>query len=286
MKLNLNELMRKATSPKAYSAYAVIGVIATTVITAICTRKQCKIEAEKKAQTDISKKQFNEMTREEVIEEIKQTAKTYAPAIASAAATIYCIKKADAKWIDYNKLINAGYISARDKMARYRMLAPAAVGAEVLQGFGDRKDSEGVEWFCIKDAYPYLDSDGCEKLYDIYFQSTRADVYDAFYHINRNFQLRGSASVREFFAFLGIVDQFPDEIGDRFGWSADEMVDGGLVPWIDFEQWHLTTEDNIHINMIGYTWEPWFSPEGDDFSYGYELCGSSIKNTGISPIEF
>ena len=50
MKLNLNELMHKATSPKAYSTYAVIGVIATTVITAICTRKQCKIEAEKKAQ--------------------------------------------------------------------------------------------------------------------------------------------------------------------------------------------------------------------------------------------
>ena len=105
----LNYISEKLTSPSAYSAYAVIGVVATVAFTIISTRKECKKEFEKNSQGDILEK---ELTREEAIQEVKETLINYAPAIASAATTIFCIRKSNQKWMDYNGLINASFIAA------------------------------------------------------------------------------------------------------------------------------------------------------------------------------
>ena len=281
MNLNLNDIYKRATTPSAFSTYAVIGVIATTVLAIVCTRKQCQIEAEKKAQTE-------EMTREEVIEEVKQTAKTYAPMVVSAAATIFCIKHANAKWINYNSLINANYIAARDKMARYRMLAPAAVGAEVLQGFENRpKKSEKVEWFCLKDCLVYYDEDGQPRCHDVYFQSTWADVIWAELNLNRNFVYNSSASIREFFAFLGILDQCPQEYDDDcFGWDVGTLLEDEEALWIDFE--HLTVTDpstKEDIHMIAPVFEPSSSDDGRRFAHGYSPIGSYAERFESGPLE-
>lgn len=275
--MKLTDICKKATTPQAFSTYAAIGVIATTILTVICTRKQCKIESEKNFQTDISENKSEELTREEVIEEIKETAKVYVPAIASAVATIFCIKHSNSKWIDYNGFINASYITACDKTARYRALAPAAVGAELIQGLHGRKADEGQEWFCIKD-FPNHE--------DIYFQSTTADVIYAEYHLNRNFQLRGSASVREFFAFLGILDMFPEEYEDYLGWDVGTMLEDGIEPWIDFEHNHVTDPSTGQIiNTIYYTWEPQFSAEREPLAYGYMPIGSDVTSCSFGPTE-
>ena len=286
MNLNLNDIYKRATTPSAFSTYAVIGVVATTVLAIVCTRKQCQIEAEKKAQTDISENQFEDLTREEVIEEVKQTAKTYAPVIVSALATAFCIKHADAKWIDYNSLINTNYLAARDKMARYRMLAPAAVGAEVLQGFGNRKPTEGVEWFCIKDCVPYYDEDGRTRYHDLYFQSTELDIMYAEYHLNRNFQKRGSASFKEFCAFLGIIDQCPEEFDDYFGWDVGTLMEEYDTAWIDFEHWHTTDPSTGQIiNMIAPVCEASYSIDGTQLAYGYLPTGSYVTHFNSGPLE-
>lgn len=273
MKLNLTDILQKANSPKAYSTYAVIGVLATTALAIICTRKR----DEEKTQTDISENQNEEMTREEAIEEIKEIVKDYAPVIASAAVTIFCIKKAESKWIAYNGLINAGYIATRDKLARYRLLAPAAAGAEIIKGFGDRgAPEEGVEWFCL-----YGFDDGP----NVYFQSTKADVIEAEYSLNRNFVLRGSASAREFYAFLGILDQFPEEYGDYVGWLGDDMAEGGLDPWIDFEHGHVDTEDGIRIYTVGYLWGPESTDDMRVLAWGYQPTGTKVNKFNCGPTE-
>lgn len=278
--------LRVLTSPKAFSTYATIGVLATTVLAIVMTRKDCKNRFEKNPRGTIFEKEFN---KEEVIGEIKESAKTYAPVMISAAATIFCIHKADQKWMDYNGLINASYVAARDKMARYRALAAPAVGAEVIKGLNGRKSEPGVEWFCIKDCP--VNSLGVSDSYfrdhspddinvavkcvgdtkDIYFQSTKADVIEAEYHLNRNFALRGSASMREFFAFLGILDQFPEGFEDYLGWDVGIMIeDWGIEPWIDFEHWHTVDESTGEvINVIAYTWEPCFTETRDSLAWGY-----------------
>ena len=107
---------------------------------------------------------------------------------------------------------------------------------------------------------------------NFYFQSTKLDVQEAKYHLNRNFIIRDMASLREFFAFLGILDQFPQELDDSYGWEVYSMYDGGLKPWIDFEDDQVVDPSTgIPINCIRFTWEPWFSPDGSPMSYGYEF---------------
>ena len=107
---------------------------------------------------------------------------------------------------------------------------------------------------------------------DIYFQSTMADVIEAQYHLNRNFALRGSASLREYFAFLGILDQFPEGFGDALGWDVGIMVeDWGIEPWIDVEHWTVkepSTDEVVH--MIGLTWEPGFTEDMSALAWGYD----------------
>jgi len=266
--------LKKLDSPKAYSMYAAIGVLVTTGFAIACTRKQVEYESEKIPE-DANLE--NKMTRKEIV---KNTIRNYAPVIASAATTIYCIHKSNQKWIAYNSMINSAFISARDKMARYRALAAPAVAAEVVQGLDHKKSEPGVEWFCIKDIPDHG---------DIYFQSTAADVIEAEYHLNRNFALRGSASVREFFAFLGIIDMFPEEFGDAYGYDVGIMMeDWGIEPWIDFEHWNITDESTGEkINVVQFTWEPQFSSDGEAFAWGYGYgCGEPYKKfSGIGPTE-
>lgn len=308
------DISKMASSPMAFSAYAVVGVIATTVLTIVATRQQCKIESEKNPQQDILEK---EPTREEVIEEVKETLKVYAPVIASAAATIFCIRKSNQKWMAYNSMINASYLAARDKMARYRAIAAPAVGAEVIQGLHAQNEAtkENCEWFCIKDCpldpadqpVYYFDRGSWTTNYkmdrrhkrtkDIYFQSTMADVMEAQYHLNRNFALRGSASLREYFAFLGILDQFPEGFGDALGWEVGIMVeDWGIEPWIDINHWTVkepSTGETVH--MISLEWEPGFTEDGSALAWGYDpddygglsglTCAMSGKSFTMSPQE-
>lgn len=268
------DIFKKFDTPKAYSAYAAIGVLITTGLAISCTRKQCEYESEKIPE-EINLE--NKSMRKDII---KDTLMNYAPVALSAATTVWCIHKSNQKWIAYNTLINNAFISARDKMARYRMLAAPAVAAEVAQGLNHEKSEPGVEWFCVKDIPDHG---------DIYFQSTAADVIEAEYHLNRNFTLRGSASVREFFAFLGIVDMFPEEFGDAYGYDVSIMMEEwGIEPWIDFEHWHTTDESTGEkINVIQFTWEPQFDVEGEPLAWGYGCgCGLPYKKfSGIGPTE-
>lgn len=274
IKVALNNLSRKLNTPTTYSSCAVVGVLATAVLAIVATRKHCQ-----KANEEISQEEFlaKEPTTEERIESVKETLKIYAPTIIFAAATIFCIKKADKKWLVFNNLINASYLAARERAAHYRLLAPAAVAAELAQGFQNKPSAEeGIAWFCLKDFPIGFDGEydefGKPKFVfkDIWFQSTSEDVLDAMYHLNRNFTIRTTASTREFFAFLGILDMHPEIWGDALGWDGAMFWDDGLMPWIDFERWHYIEPSTQEvINMIAFTWDPWISPNGEPFAYGY-----------------
>ena len=109
-----------------------------------------------------------------------------------------------------------------------------------------------------------------------------ADVMEAQYHLNRNFALRGSASLREYFAFLGILDQFPEGFGDALGWEAGIMIeDWGVEPWIDINHWTVkepSTGETVH--MISLEYDP------DDYGgLGGLTCAMSGKSFAMSPRE-
>lgn len=297
-KINLSkfdDISRRLNSPTAYSTYAIIGVLATTALAVIVTRQDCKKKFGKNSSIDILEKQI---TKEEVVEEIKGTAKVYAPVLISAAATIFCIKKSDQKWIEYNGLINSSYLAAKSQAARYRALAAPAVGAEIAKNFCGQPPEDGVRWFCIEDPrcwklfYEIEDPENPEKdpnlyheLPKIYFQSTGEDVSDAKYWINRSMALRGSASVREFFCYLGILDQFPEEYEDRLGWDVNELAKQGYDYWIDFDKGDpvFDPSTSIWITPIYYLTDPGYSPDGMQLAGNYGSPGCIYESNFGGP---
>lgn len=261
----ISDLIDSATSPTAYSIYAGLGVIATTGLAIWATKKFCdnyyeKVLDKKPFETDPPKPR------------IKETAKTFAPVFLLGAATLYCIYKSNSGWIEYNGIVDSAYTLAAMREAHYQKLVGAAVGVEVIQGLGKRKAEEGLDWYCVKAVGNFP---------DIYFQAKEADIYNAELQLNRNFQLRGTSSVGEWFAFLPIKDS--DLIAaysnyekekDILGWDSDEMLDAGLVPWIDFDYSHVeATETSPWIGVINlsYYCRPHFSEDGSFLASNYRL---------------
>ena len=62
------------------------------------------------------------------------------------------------------------------------------------------------------------------------------EIMDAEYHLNRNFAIRGYASLNEFYEFLGLPQT---EYGEAVGWS---LSDG--YSWIDFEHRLVSGQDD------------------------------------------
>lgn len=83
--------------------------------------------------------------------------------------------------------------------------------------------------------------------------ATEYDILYAKYHLNRNFALRGIASVNEFLAFL---DTMPyNRSADSWGWNADYFIDCGMIPWIDI-YYVDATRAGVPCNDIVYTTKP------------------------------
>lgn len=265
MNNKLGCIITKLTSPKAYSTYAAIGVGVTVVLAILNTRKQCQIENEKKAQGSNSEEQ---MTREEVKEEVKTAIKNYAPTMISAIGTVYCINKAESKWIDYNGMLSAGIFATQNKLDKLRATVPGLAASEIIRSFSHQKADEGKQWFCIK---------GFDTEPDIFFQSTIADVIYAEYCLNRFFLNNGSASVFTFFEFLDILDKCPAKYS-YLGWDYDYFAseyDSPQFIWLDFVHSHaIDLESGEDITEISYRWNPIYNPSDEPYSdpWNYIPC--------------
>lgn len=274
MKGKLGLIFDKVTSPQAYSMYAAIGVGVTVVLAILNTRKQCQIEYEKKSQEGYLEK---EITREDVKEEVKQVAKTYAPTVASAIATIACINKAENKFLDCLAdaevaagLCNSAYLASQKRLAQLKSVVPGALMVKAHDYIREKPDAKDLKWFCIQAIGDFP---------DLYFQATESDMWRAQLKLNRNYHIRGSASLREFLAFLEVLDQFDsqikeklDEDGDEFGWDIDVLFElcPEVTPWIDF---NFKQDENGIIYVIPDDWlnPPMYHPDRSPFAYGYQL---------------
>ena len=62
------------------------------------------------------------------------------------------------------------------------------------------------------------------------------------YNLNRNYILRGCASLNEFYEFLGLE---PKDYGDVLGWTVYEEIF-----WIDFNHRKAIIEDDLECYII------------------------------------
>lgn len=112
-----------------------------------------------------------------------------------------------------------------------------------------------------------------------FFWSNDVDVKNAEYHLNRNLQLRGDATVHEFLEFLGIKDipKQVEKLSDSLGWCANVLIEDGITPWIDFEHVENETEDGTKYISIIYVWDPvLFDYDNCKWTYAHSKNGKII----------
>lgn len=83
-----------------------------------------------------------------------------------------------------------------------------------------------------------------EENSDQFFWSTMEDVQQAEYHFNRNFVLRGEASLNELLDFLGAK---PCEFGDVLGWDQYEGEITYGYKWVDFYHEWVEEKELDHV---------------------------------------
>lgn len=229
------------------------GVFITALSTAKATIKAIEIinelECEKK----------DKLTKKEIV---LSTAHVYIPAILFGVSTIGCIfslnmvnRQQQISLISAYSLINNSFKDYKEKLKEL-------YGEETHQKIIDEIYMDKIEK--TEEIYLYGEclSCVCESLYtddneikifmDAYsgrfFESTMERVLSAEYHLNRNYILRGDASLNEFYSFLGLATE---DYGDVEGWTqSDEIY------WIDFNHRKLISREGTEFYTIEMIFKP------------------------------
>lgn len=220
------------------------GVIATCIFVGIETPKalQALEEEEKKKGEALTKK-----------ETAIVAAKEYLPAIVMGAGTIGCIFGIRVLDRKQQTSMIAAYGLLSKNFKQYKDAAVRVYGEEGEQKIRD-------EIILQNSNYHHI---GCDELDEkavwvdeISGESVEAfekEIIDAEYHFNRNFVMRGYASLNEFYDFLGLPQT---EYGDSVGWSC---TDGYC--WVDFE--HRIVSNGDDGGDYVYSITPIFEPSAD-----------------------
>lgn len=219
------------------------GVVATAVTAVQATPKAMKLIEEKKVEKG------GELTKWEVTQ---VAAPAYIPSLVIGVGTVTCIfaaqvlnKRTQARLTSAYALLNSSY-------KQYRKKAIDIYGEDA-----DQKINEEI----AKDQYEEEDiqlEDPEKKLfYDLfskqYFESTEANVLEAQYLLNRSLSIRGYASAKEYYDFLGIPSV---DCGEELGWSTGMNSEYYWQEWVDFPQQHTIMEDNLECTIIYMAQEP------------------------------
>lgn len=250
----------KSSSPTILTYFSVAGVVGTTVLAVKATPKALEIiNDERLERADNDEKFIYGSTPLPIKDVIRLTWKCYIPTALVGLSTIACIFGANV----LNKRNQASLVSAyallNQSYQRYRNAAKTVYGEDA----DSKIKAQMAKDTYISDEWGYsvysseLDSES-EKIlcYDLfsqrYFTSTMAAVLNAQYHINRNLNLHGYASINEFYDFLGI-----DKIdhGDDIGWSYNQCVEEGIL-WLDFDNRHTVMDDGLECCVISALWNP------------------------------
>lgn len=231
---------------------SIIGIVGTSVLAAKAATKASKMISE------TGKEAERELTS---AEKIKIAIPVFMPPLAMGVATIGCViggqllnHSQQASMISAYSLLDQAY-------KKYR--------GEVCSTYGEEADRDIMKAIAAKDAEQvYLsapsiggdcvvsiadDNEPTLLFYDIFsqrfFKTTRTQVFDAIYHLNRNYILRGDACVNEFYDFLGIQ---PITNGNELGWAP---VDEGMY-WIDMDVRQKQLADGTDYYAISMLFNP------------------------------
>lgn len=237
------DLYLKRNSSTILTFLGGIGVGVTAVLVAQETPKAIQMleMAKEKKGSDLT-----------ILEKTVVAVPCYAPAIATGTATIVCIFSANILNKKRQGQISSAYALLDRYHKEYRNTLIRLKGEEVDQEIRTEMARKHCDFHQIGLDVP----DGKVIFYDEISEETiecyEREIMDAEYHLNRNFVMRGYASLNEFYEFLGLPQT---DYGEEMGWS---MSDGYC--WIDFQHRQINQDDG---GTPIYVIDMMFPPESD-----------------------
>ena len=237
-----SKLYLKHHSSTILTCLGAVGVVATAITAATATPKATKIlqKAKEEKGEDLTK-----------LEALVAASPAYIPSVAIGASTIACIFGANVLNKRQQAAITSAYALVDSSYKKYRAKLQELYGEEA-----DTKIREAIVTEECKDIDVWapgcgsIDRNGERRVFEFngrYFESTMESVINAEYHFNRNFSLRGEASLNEFYEFLGLS---PKEEGSVLGWSCTQLIEDYETTWIDFDHHPITLEGGVECFII------------------------------------
>lgn len=245
-------LFIKKNAGTILSVMGSIGVVATAITAARAAPKAIKLldDAREEKGSKLSKMEIAQIGF-----------KTYLPVGLVSAATITCIMSANVLSRNKQANITSAYALLDQSYKDYRR--------KVIEMYGEETDHKIIEAIAVDRAKEvrisasYMcdnmdlsldDSSGKPVLwYEEYskrfFEATLEQILSAEYHLNRNYILRGCATINEMYDFFGLD---PVEWGDDLGW---EPMDEGEF-WIEFNHFKAKLDDGTEFYILDLPFAP------------------------------
>lgn len=252
--------INKGTTAAILSVVGAVGVVVTSVMAVKATPKAMEILEEAK------KEKGEELT---VVEKVKVAGPTYIPAVAAGVGTVACILGATVLNKRQQAALMSAYAMVDSSYKQYKRKLVELYGEETHQNVIDaiaveKAKEVGITAESICNLTCLTDSESCGEpvlFYDEwsnrYFESTIEQVITAEYHLNRNFILRGYATLNELYEFLGLE---LTDYGDTVGWAIEDEI-----YWVDFNHHKVVLDDGLEIYIIETPWGP--SPDFLEYYY-------------------
>lgn len=179
----------------------------------------------------------------------------YIPTAVALSISLTCVFGAHVFNQKQQKSIIGAYLLLEQSYKEYHQKIVELQGHE----FDDKIKTEVAKEKFTKSQIIKSDNDSsCDDLfYDEYsgryFNSTVENVLLAEYHFNRNFILCGSASLNEFYEFLGIP---PVTGGELLGWDLYEGPVNYGYSWVDFDHTFAVNDDGLECYIISIPFPP------------------------------
>lgn len=235
----------KRYTPEILASLSCAGVTATAILSSKAGKESTyKIQDDSRDYNDIPIK-----------ERVKLCWRCYIPTAIAGTATVVCILSSSLLSRKQQGSLIATYAILEESFKKYRAAANKMFGPDTDKKIQAQiaKDtwimSNGIVY---SDLYSPSETNEEKRLFysnisNTYFYSTMSSVINAEYHINRNLQLRGNATVSEFCRFLGI--DMPKH-GD-LGWAFDEeWINNYDGFWLDFVNELVTLDDGMECYVI------------------------------------
>lgn len=245
-------LFIKKNAGTILSVMGSIGVVATAITAARAAPKAIKLldDAREEKGSKLSKMEIAQIGF-----------KTYLPVGLVSAATITCIMSANVLSRNKQANITSAYALLDQSYKDYRR--------KVIEMYGEETDHKIIEAIAVDRAKEvrisasYMcdnvdlsldDSSGKPVLwYEEYskrfFEATLEQILSAEYHLNRNYILRGCATINEMYDFFGLD---PVEWGNDLGW---EPMDEGEF-WIEFNHFKAKLDDGTEFYILDLPFAP------------------------------